>query len=489
MGVVCSTLFACGKDTVDFSTLEIVVSDTDGAQGKTQILYYIENEKEFLESGVSVSVMISDEEGKMVPVNQNSFNAETNKIYTVTIIALAPDGRHKQAIYTVKGKTVPVKLTFRSSTGHFEDFVLEVPYGGKLNNIPTVPDYEKERDDQFTYTVLNKRWSRTDFSNLTKDEVIFAQYEIRNTKNRYNITFDSNGGSEVAPIEFEYGTKFAEAFPVPEKPGCGFLQWYLDENLTEIYTKDYVFTTAKTLYARWAEDNHADKTPYTFTLKDNGYEITSVNADAITQSMNLPTVYNGRAVYRVGDYAFRLTSVLEEITLPESIISLGRGCFSGFDVETSLKKVIFTGTGLREIPQDAFYNCENLEEINIPSTVTHIQDNAFYGCVNLNEVDFGNKSNLYYVGMRAFYNCSALTEFRFLLEYENVPKDTAINIYDEAFYGCDSLESMYFYYPFPPYVEGNNALPYEMTVYVKPAALQFYAFALSGKVTAVDTFQ
>ena len=71
--------------------------------------------------------------------------------------------------------------------------------------------------------------------------------------NKYKITFDSNGGSTVNQIESEYGKKLTEP-NAPTKEGYKFAGWYLDEELTNLYS----FTTMPNeniiVYAKWTSN-------------------------------------------------------------------------------------------------------------------------------------------------------------------------------------------------------------------------------------------
>lgn len=68
-------------------------------------------------------------------------------------------------------------------------------------------------------------------------------------ENGYWITFDSNGGSYVAPMFFAAGTT-AAAPANPTKPGFTFDDWYTDEDLTTLANFGNIKTN-KILYADW----------------------------------------------------------------------------------------------------------------------------------------------------------------------------------------------------------------------------------------------
>ena len=59
------------------------------------------------------------------------------------------------------------------------------------------------------------------------------------------------------------------------------------------------------------------------------------------------------------------------------------------------------------IGSNAFYFCEGLSNIEIPSNVTNIGNDAFRGCSMLTSVEIPSSVNM--IGERAFYYCSALS--------------------------------------------------------------------------------
>lgn len=65
--------------------------------------------------------------------------------------------------------------------------------------------------------------------------------------------------------------------------------------------------------------------------------------------------------------------------------------------------------GIQKIEKSAFYGCESLERITLPSTVTEIGERAFRDCKWLREV-FLNEG-LVKIGNTAFYGCSSLQSF------------------------------------------------------------------------------
>ena len=79
-------------------------------------------------------------------------------------------------------------------------------------------------------------------------------------------------------------------------------------------------------------------------------------------------------------------SDMTEVTLPESLTSIGNHDFEGCE---KLKKVNLTDS-ITSIGQWAFHDCFSLTEIVIPSSVTEIWGSAFYHCGYDEETDTTN---------------------------------------------------------------------------------------------------
>ena len=173
------------------------------------------------------------------------------------------------------GDTVPADVSMLSITGDYEVIYLPGTYGAGSavtdmkphNNILTL------RGALFTragYTQVG--WSTVDggekvygFEDVyTKNEAL-TLYPVWNT-NKYTITFDTNGGSEIAPITQDYGTQIA-APANPTRKGYTFKGW--DKEIPETMPAENI-----TVKAQW-EINQ-----YTITFDTNGgSEIAPITQD------------------------------------------------------------------------------------------------------------------------------------------------------------------------------------------------------------------
>ena len=152
------------------------------------------------------------------------------------------------------GDTVPADVSMLSITGDYEVIYLPGTYGtGSAvtdmkphNNILTL------RGALFTRTGYTQvGWSTVDggekvygFEDVyTKNEAL-TLYPVWNT-NKYTITFDTNGGSEIAPITQDYGTKIT-APDNPTRKGYTFKGW--DKEIPETMPAENI-----TITARWRD--------------------------------------------------------------------------------------------------------------------------------------------------------------------------------------------------------------------------------------------
>ena len=152
------------------------------------------------------------------------------------------------------GDTVPADVSMLSITGDYEVIYLPGTYGtGSAvtdmkphNNILTL------RGALFTragYTQVG--WSTVDggekvygFEDIyTKNEAL-TLYPVWNT-NKYTITFDTNGGSEIAPITQDYGTEIT-APDNPTRKGYAFRGW--NREIPETMPAENI-----TITARWRD--------------------------------------------------------------------------------------------------------------------------------------------------------------------------------------------------------------------------------------------
>ena len=177
------------------------------------------------------------------------------------------------------GDTVPADVSRLSITGDYEVIYLPGTYGAGSavtdmkphNNILTLRGalFTRAGYTQVGWSTVDGGEKVYDFKDIyTKNEAL-TLYPVWNT-NKYTITFDTNGGSEIAPITQDYGTEIT----VPDNPtrkGYTFKGW--DKEIPETMPAENI-----TVKAQW-EINQ-----YTITFDTNGgSEIAPITQDYGTE--------------------------------------------------------------------------------------------------------------------------------------------------------------------------------------------------------------
>lgn len=175
--------------------------------------------------------------------------------------------------------------------------------------------------------------------------------------------------------------------------------------------------------------------------------------------------------FEIGQYAFAKCSSLASISLPNTLKSVGKNAFLGcvsLPIEDGIRyasmylieaadknqEVYTIKTGTKYIGYSAFYNCKNLKQVEIPNTVTILQDSAFCACESLSSIDIPNSVTT--IGESAFEECSSLSSIDIpnsvtsiggsafaasSLSSIDIPNSVA-SIASSSFYGCTNLQSV-----------------------------------------------
>ena len=187
----------------------------------------------------------------------------------------APDNPTRKG-YTFKGwdkeipETMPAENITVKAQWEINQYTIAFDTNGGSEIAPITQDYGTEitapdKPTRKGYTF--KGWDKEIPETMPAENItVKAQWEI----NQYTITFDTNGGSEIAPITQDYGTKIT----APDKPtrkGYTFKGW--DKEIPETMPADNI-----TVKAQW-EINQ-----YTITFDTNGgSEIAPITQDYGTE--------------------------------------------------------------------------------------------------------------------------------------------------------------------------------------------------------------
>ncbi len=184
---------------------------------------------------------------------------------------------------------------------------------------------------------------------------------------------------------------------------------------------------------------HGCSTLTRITFGDNVEEIRN---GAVNDCVNLEVITLGQGVKTIGGWAFAYNPKLTTITIPASVISLGRNvfedCFGLVSIDSYAK--------LSEVPTGMCHGGSNgtmlLESATFRGEkITKIGEGAFYNCVKLNSIDryataepIVNLSNVQEIARDAFYNCKGITNLHIGKKFKNAEST--------SFVGCTSIKTL-----------------------------------------------
>lgn len=186
------------------------------------------------------------------------------------------------------------------------------------------------------------------------------------------------------------------------------------------------------------------------SLEDLTVEVTYENNTDYSGNITIPEAveWNERTftVTAIGEDAFYYNTALETIELPNTIT---------------------------EIKRYAFRNCSDLKRVKFPDNEVMISDHAFLECTSLTSI----MTPATFISRNAFEGCSALTYVIFSATEANNDWQRFV-IEEQAFNGCNSLDSIVIYMDTPPDIQ-ENSFPantyFNATLFVPQDCKEVYA--------------
>ena len=208
----------------------------------------------------------------------------------------------------------------------------------------------------------------------------------------------------------------------------------------------------------WRANESQQNDDWIYIEKTNG-TINLVRYIGSATNIFVPSLIGGKSVAEISEKCFIDQATITQVTIPDSVTSIGFGAFSGCNwltsltipfinnhlgymfgassysdnssfIPGSLKTIIVTGG--TSIASDAFSGCSGLTSITIPNSVISIGSSAFSGCSGLTSITLPN--GLTNIESSVFFACSGLTSI-------TIP-GSVTSIGSSAFSGCSGLTSI-----------------------------------------------
>ncbi len=131
---------------------------------------------------------------------------------------------------------------------------------------------------------------------------------------------------------------------------------------------------------------------YTYiVLEDETAKILKYNGTADVVTLDIPDTVDDIKVTVIGAEAFAGVTTITVINLPKTITKIEEKAFSG----SSIKKAMLYRSSVTEIGAYAFSECKNLVQVDLPSNLDTIGEKAFYACESLKIATFrGDTANI-----------------------------------------------------------------------------------------------
>lgn len=322
---------------------------------------------------------------------------------------------------------------------------------------------------------------------LSEDVSVYASFTaIEDGPKEYRVTFETDGGSDVAPVV----ASVIETEPVTTKEGHTFRGWYTEDELLHKVTFPYAVTKDQTLYAGWeknaydvhfelnggtgVEDVHTDRIETEPIPTREGYRFLGwYKEEDLLQRISFPyevtesqTLYAGweKNTYRVHFELNGGTGVEDMVTASietEPVPTKEGATFLGWFTEPELvhmvtfpyevtkdqtlyaswKEIVETELKFTVDSEGVLTSVEGIDEqhaeVEVPSqvdgiVVKEIGQKVFANNVHLRKLVLPDTVAL--LGNKMCYGCTSLTEV--------VLPDAVTTIPDYAFEKCTSLTTI-----------------------------------------------
>lgn len=148
----------------------------------------------------------------------------------------------------------------------------------------------------------------------------------------------------------------------------------------------------------------------------------------LTGDLVIPEAVESTRITAIASRAFYGCDEITSVTVPSSVESIGDEAFQSCLLMKSAK----ISEGVTTMGKDVFRYCYALSDVSLPSTLTAVEDNAFYDCLGLTSISI--PAGVDRVGAYAFAGCKKLASV-------SLPS-TVVSLGEYCFSGCAALTSV-----------------------------------------------
>ena len=326
--------------------------------------------------------------------------------------------------FTAKWQGKEYVLTFDAAGGNLSEKQIRVTYGDKFQ----LPIPERSKYEFVGWMDGDKLWNGDPYGE-PGDKVLTAKWKIA----EYRITYLLNGGTNNSKNAISY-TAFDEDIVLlsPTKTGADFLGWRLGDAYGRKMDKIPSGTEGDLiLYAEWQLIEY----PIIYHW-DGGEKYEDLSSIGYSQSYTIESMFVFNPAYKMdymfdgwyenadfsgeplqeilpgrtgeielwakwefgteglffesdGNNGWKVTSFpsVERVIVPGTYHSMPVRSIATSNISENVKELIIC-EGVEKIGLSAANGCTGLVSLSLPSTITEIEDNAFYGCNALEQIYF-----------------------------------------------------------------------------------------------------
>lgn len=163
----------------------------------------------------------------------------------------------------------------------------------------------------------------------------------------YTLTFDTNGGNDIAQITYDGSADIV--LPTPEKLGYDFANWCSDENLQNSFNQKSI-SQDTTIYAKWTAKN------YIISYITNGGDAIANTQHAFGSAINPPAAEKEGFAFGGWYIDEELSQPFESANMPAENITL----YSGWNLLYNISYVLDGGENNAQNPAQYTQVTENI---------------------------------------------------------------------------------------------------------------------------------
>lgn len=160
---------------------------------------------------------------------------------------------------------------------------------------------------------------------------------------------------------------------------------------------------------------------------DGNLTIVGFNANTIPENLVIPSTVQDKTVTKIAEETFYLSQI-KSVEIPATITYIDELAFGHCKQLQSVNMLC----KLTSISPNTFYRCNNLTSVSLPDNIKSLDSLSFAYCYNLKSIDL--PTSLESIGSSAFIGCSRLEQI--------IIPNNVNTVYSNAFKDCSSLKTV-----------------------------------------------